>query len=23
MRADIGISTVELGDWLEHTDPPG
>lgn len=23
MRADIGISTVELGDWLEHIGPPG
>ncbi len=23
MRANIGISTVELGDWLEHTGPPG
>lgn len=22
MRADIGISTVELGDWLEHIGPP-
>lgn len=23
MRADIGISTVELGDWLEHIGPSG
>ena len=23
MRANIGISTVELGDWLEHTGPSG
>jgi len=22
MRADIGISTAELGDWLEHIGPP-